>query len=72
MELPGSNEPFHAILCRVVQNRTRDLETTPRKLAEKLGPGYRNFMYWLEGDRKFPAELLPRLRKRREAPQPAE
>jgi hypothetical protein len=57
----SDGEPFHAVLCRVVQNRTRDLSITPPKLAEKLGPNYRSFMYWLEGQRKFPAELLPKL-----------
>ena len=59
--LLSEGEPFHAVLCRVVQTRTQDLHTSPPKLAEKLGPNYRTFMYWLEGDRKFPAELLPKL-----------
>jgi hypothetical protein len=54
-------EPFHASLCRVVQTRTQALQTSPPKFAEKLGPNYRTFMYWLEGERKFPAELLPKL-----------
>lgn len=54
-------EPFHATLCRVVQKRTQELQISPPKLADKLGPNYRSFMYWLEGDRKFPAELLPKL-----------
>jgi hypothetical protein len=54
-------EPFHAVLCRVVQRRTQELRTSPPKIAEKLGPDYRSFMYWLEGQRKFPAELLPKL-----------
>lgn len=54
-------EPFHAVLCRVVQKRTQELRTSPPKIAEKLGPDYRSFMYWLEGQRKFPAELLPKL-----------
>lgn len=58
---PSTKEPFHALLNRVVQNRTRDLGTSPAKLAEHLGPDYRTFMYWLAGDRKFPAELLPAL-----------
>lgn len=57
----SDGEPFHASLCRVVQNRTHDLRISPPKLAEKLGPDYRSFMYWLEGQRKFPAELLPGL-----------
>ena len=56
-----AEEPFHAILCRVVQTRTHELRTSPPKLAERLGPDYRSFMYWLEGQRKFPAELLPKL-----------
>lgn len=55
------DEPFHGVLNRVVQERTRVLRTSPPKLAEKLGPDYRTFMYWLEGKRKFPAELLPKL-----------
>ena len=54
-------EPFHAVLCRVVQRRTQELRTSPPKIAERLGPDYRSFMYWLEGQRKFPAELLPKL-----------
>jgi len=54
-------EPFHEVLCRVVQTRTHDLRTSVPKLAERLGPDYRSFMYWLEGQRKFPAELLPHL-----------
>lgn len=54
-------EPFHASLSRIVQTRTAALETTPPKLADKLGHNYRGFMYWLEGERKFPAELLPAL-----------
>jgi hypothetical protein len=61
MEPLTSKEPFHATLCRVVQNRTRALGTSPPKLAAILGPDYRSFMYWLEGQRKFPAELLPKL-----------
>jgi hypothetical protein len=60
MEL-SAKEPFHAILCRIVQNRTRELGTSPPQLAAKLGPDYRSFMYWLEGQRKFPAELVPKL-----------
>jgi hypothetical protein len=58
---PAEKEPFHAILNRVVQNRTRELGTSPPRLAERLGPDYRTFMYWLAGERKFPAELLPAL-----------
>jgi hypothetical protein len=54
-------EPFHAVLNRVVQNRTQEMGTSPPKLAERLGPDYRTFMYWLSGERKFPAELLPPL-----------
>jgi hypothetical protein len=57
----SEGQPFHGVLCRVVQTRTRDLRISPPKLAEKLGPDYRSFMYWLAGDRKFPAELLPKL-----------
>jgi len=54
-------EPFHGVLSRVVQTRTQKLRISAPKLAEKLGPNYRSFMYWLAGDRKFPAKLLPKL-----------
>jgi hypothetical protein len=56
-----SKGTFHATLCRVVQNGTQAMGTSVPKLAEKMGIKYRNFMYWLEGDWKFPAELVPRL-----------
>ncbi len=61
MEPAATREAFHAILCRVVQNRTQQLGTSVPKLAEKMGIQYRKFMYWLEGEWKFPAELLPQL-----------
>jgi|SRR5580658_4885046 hypothetical protein len=58
---PLTKEPFHAVLNRVVQIRTQELHIPPRKLAERLGPDYRTLMYWLAGQRKLPAELLPPL-----------
>jgi len=61
IEPSPSKEPFHAILCRVVQNRTQEMRSSTPMLVASLGPDYRTFMYWLEGQRKFPAELLPKL-----------
>lgn len=58
---PPPKEPFHAALGRVVQNRTKELGSSTPKFAEHLGHGYRTLMYWLAGERKFPAELLPSL-----------
>ncbi len=52
-----NTEPFHGLLNRVVQAGKRPAP----KLADDLGPDYRTFMYWLEGKRKLPAELLPAL-----------
>jgi hypothetical protein len=54
-------KPFHLALRHVVETRAQELKMSPRHFAEKLGPNYRSFMYWLEGERKFPAELLPAL-----------
>ena len=54
-------EPFHRSLQRVVNARTAAMQISTGKLAERLGPNYRSFMYWLEGERSFPAHLLPAL-----------
>ena len=54
-------EPFRGALNRVINRRTTELGMSPRTLSEKLGPGYRRFMYWLEGRSGFPAALLPKL-----------
>src|ERR1700733_9508192 len=54
-------KPFYLALRHVVETRAQEMRLSPRQFAEKLGPNYRSFMYWLEGDRKFPAELLPAL-----------
>jgi hypothetical protein len=59
--MESKKERFSEILSRVVQSRTSELGISTRRLADSLGPNYRNFMYWMEGERKFPAELLPQL-----------
>jgi len=54
-------DPFLVTFDRVVHERTKALNMTCGQLAEKLGPHRRSFSYWLDGQRKFPADLLPRL-----------
>jgi hypothetical protein len=61
METLAKKERFSELLSRVVQDRTSNLGISTRSLADKLGTDYRSFMYWLEGERKFPAELVPPL-----------
>jgi hypothetical protein len=58
---PEMTQPFDVILKRVVDERTRELEISPKQISERLGPDYRSLMHWLKGDRWFPAELLPKL-----------
>jgi hypothetical protein len=47
-----------AILSRVVETKA---EYDIRLLAQQLGTNYRSLMYWLRGERQFPAHLLPRM-----------
>jgi hypothetical protein len=56
-----NRDPFLVTLDRVVRGRTKEMGISCRDLAEKLGPHYRSFSYWLDGQRKFPADLLPQL-----------
>jgi|SRR5580704_9698827 hypothetical protein len=56
-----NRDPFLLALDRVVRGRTKEMGMSCRDLAVKLGPHYRSFSYWLEGQRKFPADLLPQL-----------
>jgi len=49
---------FPAILSRVVETKA---EYDIRLLAQQLGTNYRSLMYWLRGERQFPAHLLPRI-----------
>jgi hypothetical protein len=47
-----------SILSRVVETKANyDI----RLLAQQLGTNYRSLMYWLRGERQFPAHLLPRM-----------
>jgi hypothetical protein len=47
-----------SILSRVVETKA---EYDIRLLAQQLGTNYRSLMYWLRGERQFPAHLLPRM-----------
>src|SRR5437764_4498376 len=47
-----------SILSRVVESKT---EYDTRLLAQQLGTNYRSLMYWLRGERHFPAYLLPQI-----------
>jgi hypothetical protein len=54
--VPANDLP--SILSRVVEAKA---EYDIRLLAQQLGINYRSLMYWLRGERQFPAHLLPRL-----------
>lgn len=47
-----------AVVSRVVEAKE---EYDIRLLAQQLGTNYRSLMYWLRGDRHFPAHLLPQM-----------
>jgi rRNA maturation endonuclease Nob1 len=47
-----------AVISRVVEAKE---EYDVRLLAQQLGTNYRSLMYWLRGERHFPAHLLPQL-----------
>lgn len=47
-----------AILSRVVEAKS---DYDVRLLAQQLGTNYRSLMYWLRGERQFPAHLLPQV-----------
>jgi hypothetical protein len=51
-----SSDDLATILSRVVDAKA---EYDIRLLAQQLGVNYRSLMYWLRGDRPFPAHLLP-------------
>lgn len=54
----GYQDPFLVTLHGVVTGRMKEMGLSGRDLAKKLGPHYRSFSYWLDGQRKFPADLL--------------
>jgi hypothetical protein len=54
--LPANELP--SILSRVIEIKT---EYDIRLLAQQLGTNYRSLMYWLRGERQFPAHLLPHM-----------
>jgi hypothetical protein len=61
---PDSNpnlEPFLLKLHRVVTHRTKELGIPHGDLARKINSHYRSFSYWLDGQRKFPADRLAQL-----------
>ena len=62
--MAGKNDafdPFHEVLYRVVQAKLTEIGIDARSLADKLGIHYRLLMFWLSGQRKIPAEIIPRL-----------
>jgi len=54
-------DPFLAVLDQVVRRRANCPPISDGELAKQLGLHPRVFSYWLNGDRKFPAELVARL-----------
>jgi hypothetical protein len=54
--VPANELP--SILSRVVEIKA---EYDIRLLAQQLGTNYRSLMYWLRGERQFPAHLLPQM-----------
>jgi len=61
-EVPDpEREPFLLALDRVVRRRAKEKQKSLHELAQTLGPNYRMFSYWLNGQRKFPADILPHL-----------
>lgn len=58
---PTSHDPFLVAFDRVVRDRTRELQISNGDLARKLSSHPRSFSYWLDGGRKFPADLLAHL-----------
>jgi hypothetical protein len=53
-----AEDDLPSILSRVVETKA---EYDIRLLAQQLGTNYRSLMYWLRGERQFPAHLLPRM-----------
>jgi len=59
--IPSHPDPFLVALDRVVTGRTKEMGMSHGDLAKKIDSHYRSFSYWLEGQRKFPADLLAKL-----------
>ena len=53
-----SEENLSSVLSRAVESKA---EYDIRLLAQQLGTNYRSLMYWLRGERQFPASLLPQI-----------
>ena len=53
-----ATDNLSSILSRVVEAKA---EYDIRLLAQQLGTNYRSLMYWLRGERQFPAHLVPRM-----------
>lgn len=51
-------DDLSSVLSRVIEAKT---EYDARLLAQQLGTNYRSLMYWLRGERHFPAYLLPKI-----------
>jgi hypothetical protein len=59
--IPSHLDPFLIALHRVVTARTKEMGMSHGDLAKRVGSHYRSFSYWLDGQRKFPADLLAEL-----------
>jgi hypothetical protein len=57
----ASLDPFLIAFDRVVRERTKVLRMSNDDLARKLTSHPRSFSYWLDGQRRFPADLLAQL-----------
>jgi len=51
-------DDLSTVLSRSIETKA---EYDLRLLAQQLGTNYRSLMYWLRGDRHFPAYLLPQI-----------
>lgn len=58
---PSPFDPFLIVFDRVVRKCIRESRLSEAELATRLSSHPRSFSYWLDGQRKFPAELLARL-----------
>jgi hypothetical protein len=55
---PLPADDLASLLSRVVETKA---EYDVRLMAQQLGTNYRSLMYWLRGERQFPAHLLPQI-----------
>jgi hypothetical protein len=53
-----SEDDLPSIVSRVVETKA---DYDIRLLAQQLGTNYRSLMYWIRGERQFPAHMLPKM-----------